>query len=53
VLPFRIAAGSMFLASPEIPTDELSRTLCGFTRLALRFHLVTPANFEELAASLL
>ena len=53
VLPFRIAAGSMYLASPEIPTDELSRTLSGFTRLALRFHLVTPSNFQELADSLL
>ena len=53
VLPFRIASGSMFLASPEIPTDELSRTVGGFTRLALRFHLVTPANFQELADSLL
>ncbi len=53
VLPFRIAAGNMFLASPEIPTDELSRTVSGFTRLALRFHLVTPSNFEELADSLL
>ncbi len=53
VLPFRIAAGNMFLASPEIPTDELSRTISGFTRLALRFHLVTPANFQELADSLL
>jgi len=53
VLPFRIAAGSMFLASPEIPTDELSRTVSGFTRLALRFHLVTPSNFQELADSLL
>jgi adsorption protein B len=53
VLPFRIAAGSMFLASPDIPTDELSRTVGRFTRLALRFHLVTPANFQELADSLL
>ena len=53
VLPFRIASGSMFLASPEIPTDELSRTVGAFTRLALRFHLVTPANFQELADSLL
>jgi adsorption protein B len=51
VLPFRIAAGSMFLASPEIPTDELSRTLRGFTRLSLRFHLVTPENFAELTES--
>jgi len=53
VLPFRIASGNMFLASPEIPTDDLARTLRGFTRLSLRFHLVTPQNFEELAASLL
>jgi adsorption protein B len=53
VLPFRVAAGSMFLASPEIPTDELSRAVGGFTRLALRFHLVTPSNFQELADSLL
>jgi Type II secretion system (T2SS), protein E, N-terminal domain len=53
VLPFRISSGNMFLASPEIPTDALTRTLRGFTRLSLRFHLVTPQNFEELAESLL
>ena len=45
VLPFRIASGNLFLASPEIPTDELSRTLRGFTSLTLRFHLVTPQKF--------
>lgn len=53
VLPFRVAAGNLFLASPEIPSDELSRTLRGFTRLALRFHLITPGNFEELTRELL
>jgi len=53
VLPFRISSGSMFLASPEIPTDALTRALRSFTRLSLRFHLVTPRNFEELAESLL
>jgi adsorption protein B len=53
VLPFRISSGNMFLASPEIPTDDLTRVLRAFTRLSLRFHLVTPANFEELAAMLL
>ena len=53
VLPFRISSGNMYLASPEVPTDELSQTLRGFTRLSLRFHLVTPENFEELAESLL
>jgi len=53
VLPFRVASGNLFLASPEIPSDDLRRTLSGFTRLALRFHLVTPANFEELTSALL
>lgn len=53
VLPFRIASGSLFLASPEVPTDELSQVLSAFTRLSLRFHLVTPENFKELAESLL
>jgi hypothetical protein len=53
VLPFRISSGSMFLASPEIPTDDLARILRGFTRLSLRFHLVTPQNFDELAERLL
>ncbi len=53
VLPFRIASGNLFLASPEIPSDELSQTLRGFTRLTLRFHLVTPQNFEELTRQLL
>lgn len=53
VLPFRIESGNLFVASPEIPSDELSRTLRGFTRLALRFHLVTPQNFDELTRQLL
>jgi adsorption protein B len=53
VLPFRISSGNMFLASPEIPTDELTRILRSFTRLSPRFHLVTPHNFEELETSLL
>jgi hypothetical protein len=53
VLPFRISSGNMFLASPEIPTDDLTRVLRGFTRLSPRFHLVTPQNFEELAERLL
>lgn len=53
VLPFRIASGNLFLASPEVPTDELSQVLRAFTRLSPRFYLVTPANFAELAESLL
>ena len=53
VLPFRISSGNMYLASPEIPSDEVSQKLRQFTRLSLRFHLVTPENFQELAEILL
>lgn len=53
VLPYRIDAGSIFLASPEVPTDELNRVLRGFTRLSVRFQLVTPGNFDELTNALL
>jgi hypothetical protein len=53
VVPVRISAGSLFLASPEIPTDELSNALRGFTRLEPRFQLVTPRNFLELAEAFL
>jgi adsorption protein B len=53
VLPFRMVEGNLFLASPEIPTDELSRQLRDFTRLSLQFRLVTPENFEELTRCLL
>jgi adsorption protein B len=53
VVPVRISAGTLFLASPEIPTDELSNTLRGFTRLEPRFQLVTPANFAELTKALI
>ena len=48
VLPFRIASGSLHLATPEIPTDETTRQLRGFTGLDVRFQLVTEENFEKL-----
>ncbi|MBV8817685.1 MAG: hypothetical protein JO022_04955 [Acidobacteriaceae bacterium] len=48
VLPFRAAGGTLLVASPEIPTDEMQATLRGFTRLTLRFRLITPGNFRRL-----
>ncbi len=53
VLPYRVAAGNLFLASPEIPTDEMSLAIRAFTSMSLRFQLVTPANFEELTQAFL
>jgi adsorption protein B len=53
VLPFRVAEGSLFLASANLPSTAMNATLRSFTALELKFHLVTPAKFENLAASLL
>lgn len=53
VLPFRIAEGHLMLASPEAPTPEATRALTGFTSLDLKFHLITPAEFERLISALL
>lgn len=53
VLPFQIVNGILFLASPDVPTDEMTRAVCSFTSLPLRFQLITPANFDSLVRDLL
>lgn len=49
ILPFKIMSGSLFLAAAELPGEELRRCLSRFTRLEIRFQLVTATNFEELS----
>jgi adsorption protein B len=51
VLPLRIANGEMFLASAELPSDEMTHDLRRYSGLKIRYHLVTPLEFEELGAS--
>ena len=53
VLPFRAAAGQLFVAGPELPTNEMTQDLQRFSQLELCFHLVTPSEFEELASAYL
>jgi adsorption protein B len=53
LLPFRAAEGALFVASPELPTPELTAEATQFTSLDLRFHLIPPREFESLAAALL
>jgi adsorption protein B len=53
VVPFRIVEGSLFLASPELPSPQMTVELGRFTALQIRFHLMAPAEFEKLAAVLL
>lgn len=53
VLPFRVDAGGLLLCSPEAPTEQMTTALRQYTRLEIRFHLVTPSNFRELEQSVL
>ncbi len=53
VLPFRVAEQNLFVASPEAPGTEMAQALRSFTSLEIRFHLVTPVEFERLTKALL
>jgi adsorption protein B len=53
VLPFRVAEQNLFVASPEAPGAATAEALRAFTSLEIRFHLVTPAEFERLSKALL
>jgi len=53
VLPFRLNAGGLDVASPDPPGEQVQAELRQFTRLEIRFHLVTGERFEELASRLL
>ena len=53
VLPFRIVAGELYVASPELPAQAVQEGLRRFSSLEVRFHLVTPAEFEGLTTEYL
>jgi adsorption protein B len=48
VLPYRIAAGQMMVATPEIPSEKSHRELQELSRLDLRFRLMPKSEFEAL-----
>jgi bacteriophage N4 adsorption protein B len=53
VLPFRIAGGELYLAGSELPGEQMHRDIRCFSSLEIRFHLITPTEFNELAAAYL
>lgn len=53
VLPFRIEDGSLWVASPDLPSSDMSAQIAEFTNLEVRFHLIPRHEFEPLAAALL
>ena len=53
VLPFRVAAGHLYVVGTDVPSDKMNLEVKQFSSLELRFHLVTPTDFAELAAEYL
>jgi adsorption protein B len=51
VLPFRIQAGRLDVASPELPVEAMESALRNHTSLEIRFHLITPDQYRELVES--
>jgi hypothetical protein len=52
-IPFRISAGELYLAGSELPHEEMEKEIRLFSSLELRFQLVTPSEFDELATQYL
>ncbi len=48
-IPFRISAGELYIAGSEVPDEEMQKEIRLFSSLELRFQLVTPSEFDELA----
>jgi adsorption protein B len=53
VLPFRIAAGELYVVGTDLPDDAMHTAIRRFSSLEVRFHLVTPTDYEELATQYL
>ena len=53
VLPFQVTSGKLFVAGPDLPSDEMADELRRVSRLELRFQLVTPQQYRELASQYL
>jgi adsorption protein B len=48
VLPFRLADGALYVATPRAPGEAVTTALNRFTRLRVMFHLTTSSNFRQL-----
>jgi adsorption protein B len=48
VLPFRVVAGQLYVATQEVPTEQTVGKIREFWPFEMRFHLVNPRAFKEL-----
>ena len=49
VMPFRVDAGQLHLVTADVPSDAMVRELNRLSDLELRFQLIRPNEFEDLA----
>lgn len=53
LIPFRLDdSAQLWIAGPEVPAELLSKKLAHFQRFEARFVLITPSNYQAIAASL-
>jgi adsorption protein B len=50
IMPYRIDLGQLYLLTPEVPTEQMTRELAHCCSLAPRFRLVRQSEFERLMA---
>jgi hypothetical protein len=53
VLPYRLEAGRLYVAVADVPSRELTRELARLSALEIRYHLVEPRQFAQLAGEYL
>ena len=53
VMPYRVVAGQLHVVTAEVPSEEMTRELASLSALEIRFRLVRPREFEELAGEYL
>ena len=49
VIPLRIVAGELHMAGSELPGEQMQEEIRQFSSLEIRFQLVTPTDYAELA----
>lgn len=47
IVPFRIGEGALHIATTSVPTDEMLTEMRRFTRLDIRFYLISTREYEE------
>jgi hypothetical protein len=49
VMPYRVEPGRLLAVTVEVPSRAMARELAGLSTLEIRYRLVLPREFEELA----